>query len=316
MDKAIVAKYGETAAHAIEYLIDHSDFWDADCFYQRYISEIESEAPVIPHDPFGEQTDSHGRSIYYNEKDEDETADWVQLNPKLHYIVEKELQDTYGRSATIPMMFLIERLDKETVEEFMMNFIYREKLAEITTEKVIVRPIEDENLMRGNTGRYLIYIQGEHGKEFRVKFVNKSSLVFYLIHLIQRKQIPEGELPALDLDHDRLMTVKLYLECYDITYQEAVENLNKLRFRQEGKTRRAGRKHEIIRDINTQLESVFDEFGKNAIPFTISARQHLALPGHKIIFEGKAEQLLEKFKFFEFYAKASKLQLQSPDHQK
>ena len=291
MNQSIVDKYGAFAAEAIEYLIANSDPWDALDFSAQFLKESETpDSPVSPYDPLGELSEEKG--ILYNERNLTS-----ELSLESLAFIRNRLRDTFGGFAADPMMFLIERMDEMTVKEFMLKFLYKEKLAELATVKVIVRPLWDENLMHGNTGKFLIILQDKDGQETRVKFTNKSSFVYYLVHLIQRKNKPEGEIPPFALEYNQIEFISLYRACYDITLRDAKKYCDKLLYRQEGTFRRAGRKHEIIRDINTYFERAFYELGESAIPYTISARSHLSVPASLIIFEGTAEDLLERYEF-------------------
>lgn len=199
---------------------------------------------------------------------------------------------SYDKEAARAIYFLLRHVPTSVVRQFAYNFLYSpEKNQEIMTD-IIVRPIPDETKMKGNTGRYLIFLRHKDGSEHRLKFTNKSATVFYLMHLIDRHN-KEGILAPMSLRKNRDAFVKLYLLTYDIPPAEARRRCDLLIMRRDGNNIRAGRQNEVINDIRRHIETAFSEQGENFRPYAMTARAHLAVPPNRIHFEGKAETQLK-----------------------
>ena len=208
------------------------------------------------------------------------------------------LSTLYGGNATEPLMFLLQHADESLFPRFVNFYMCSDLLARCATVRIIVRQNNDETLVHGNTGYYLLYAQLGHHTPLRIKFTNKISLIFYLAHLIQRKQLAEAEqLPAFNLQKMQFPFIRLFCHCYDINPCQARDRTRQLLYRQDGDHKRAGRKNEIIFDINRHLEDLFMQFGESALPYSITSRSHLAVPARNIVFEGDAQTLLKDFSF-------------------
>lgn len=211
-----------------------------------------------------------------------------------HYEVNVEkLAEVFGRQSVNAFSFLLDRVDTTTLSEFLTLFVNRERQAQMATATIIVRKTEKGIRRTGNTGLFQIFVQTSDGEVKLVHFTNQISTIYYLLHLIDRRQ-KQGELPPLHLGGNKDTFVELYHAVYDnISHDEVVRRFDGLIFRKEGNLLRAGRKNEVIYDIRRHLSTLFDTIGENFQPYAMTANSHLAISSERILFEGGAEDLLQ-----------------------
>lgn len=199
---------------------------------------------------------------------------------------------SYDQGSAQAISFLLHHVPTVVVRQFSYNHLYSpDQNLEAKTE-ILVRPIPDESTMRGNTGRYLIYLRHEDGTEQHLKFTNKSATVYYLMYLIDRHQ-KEGILDPLSLKKNKDAFTDLYCLTYDITRAKAQERCENLIQRMVDDKFRAGRENEVVYDIRRHLESAFRGQNEDYRPYAMTARTHLAVPAYKIHFQDEAEALLQ-----------------------
>ena len=199
---------------------------------------------------------------------------------------------SYDKGSAQAISFLLHHVPTTVVRQFSYNHLYSPHQNQEAKTEILVRPIPDESTMRGNTGRYLIYLRHEDGTEQCLKFTNKSATVYYLMYLIDRHQ-KEGFLTPLSLEDNKSAFTELYCLTYDITRAKALERCENLIQRMVDNKYRVGRVNEVIYDIRHHLASAFCEYNDNYRPYAMTARTHLAVPACKIHFQGEAETLLQ-----------------------
>ena len=199
---------------------------------------------------------------------------------------------SYDKDAAQAISFLLHHVPTTVVRQFAYNFLYSPEGNQEISSDIIVRPIPDESKMKGNIGRYLIYLRHKDGTERRLEFTNKSAIVYYRMHLIDRHN-REGLLAPMSLRKNCDAFVKLYLLTYDIPPAEARRRCDRLIMRRDGNNIRAGRQNEVINDIRRHIETAFREQDENFRPYAMTARAHLTVPPYRIHFEGEAETLLK-----------------------
>ena len=206
--------------------------------------------------------------------------------------IEAVLCQMYGNNTAKALQFLIDRVDEATLSEFITTFVNPEQLALQASARIIVRRAEKGTRITGNNGHIQICVDMGDGQPQLLHFTNQASTVYYLMFLIDRHQ-KQGQLQPVSLRSNRAMFADLYHAVYSNISTEGIDRrYERLLFRHEGNTLRAGRQNEIILDIRKHLNRLFDAYGQNFTPYAMTAHSHLAVPGDRISFEGGAEQLL------------------------
>ena len=146
-----------------------------------------------------------------------------------HYEVNVEkLAEVFGRQSVNAFSFLLDRVDTTTLSEFLTLFVNRERQAQMATATIIVRKTEKGIRRTGNTGLFQIFVQTSDGEVKLVHFTNQISTIYYLLHLIDRRQ-KQGELPPLHLGGNKDTFVELYHAVYDnISHDEVVRRFRRL----------------------------------------------------------------------------------------
>lgn len=202
------------------------------------------------------------------------------------------LEVSYSREASDAIAFLLRYVDATVIQKFSNNYLFSTALpCELKTD-ILVRPISDEMMMKGNTGRFLIYVHQPDGSETQLKFTNKSAVVYYLMYLIDRHH-KQGLLAPLSLKKNRDRFVELYCRVYDIPREKAMQTCDNLIRRYVDGKIRAGRENDVIYDIRRHLEATFKAQPYSYHPFAMTAHEHLSVSPQKIHFVGDAEELLQ-----------------------
>ena len=213
----------------------------------------------------------------------------AELNPEL----EEALHTLYDAEAARAIRFLLNDASEETISRFAYTFLEPERLAVKAGVDIIVRPIADKRLMKGNIGHYLIFTQ-KHNTETLLKFTNQASCVYYLMYLIDRKQHANGPLPILNLRRNMDSFIRLYQLVYDIHHDSVLERFRQLLYREDVLgMKRVGRERECIFDIRTHLKQHFESYRESYFPYAMTAHSHLSVSTEHIRFEDKAQKLLD-----------------------
>lgn len=207
--------------------------------------------------------------------------------------IERALSRLYGNSAAQAIRYLLDHVSEETIQKFAYTFLDPGELARRASVDIIVRPIANEKDMHGNIGQYLIYTFKEEGDEQLLHFTNQPSCVYYLMYLIDRCHHEELFMSSIDLAANLDSFVELYHKVYDITSDALNERVRRLLYREDAAGMiRVGRERECINDIRKHLEEAFTSYGESYFPYAMTANRHLSVSPQKIIFEGKASELL------------------------
>lgn len=207
--------------------------------------------------------------------------------------IEEVVKDLQCNDAIKAIVFLLENTTDDIRQKFWDNFLNPEELAKRAHADIIVRRIENDGMMKGNLGRYLIYAHKDGYGEQQLHFTHQASCVYYLMFLISRHQ-QEGFLLPLDLMANKKVFMALYHEVYDITEDKLRKRFQELIFREEGNNLRAGRTKQLIYDIKKQVTDCFMEFDENPSPYVMTSFRHLEIEPNHILFE--CDNLLS-FKF-------------------
>lgn len=213
------------------------------------------------------------------------------------HIIDQDLEDVIFRlhrsRAAEAVIFLLEHAIPDVRKAFIDNFLSPEELAQRAEVDIVVRPIKDNNLIRGNLGRYAIFAR-KNSEEIMLRFTHQASCVYYLMFLVSRRQ-GYGVLEPLSLGANREEFMNLYHEVYDIPQSTLEDRFKKLLYREENGRERIGRVRELIYDIRKHVEAVLDLFDESAAPYVMTAFRHLTIGRGHIVFEGD-ELLKHRFK--------------------
>lgn len=202
------------------------------------------------------------------------------------------LEVSYSREASQAIAFLLCYVDDAVIRHFSNKYLFSTALPYEVKTDIFVRPIPDGMMMKGNTGRFLIFIHQPDGSETQLKFTNKSAVVYYLMYLIDRHH-KQGLLAPLSLQKNRDRFVELYCRVYDIPREKAMQTCDNLIRRYVDGKIRAGRENDVIYDIRRHLEATFKAQPYSYHPFAMTAHEHLSVSPQKIHFVGDAEKLLQ-----------------------
>ena len=212
------------------------------------------------------------------------------------YFVSPDLENVIYRlhcnRAAEAVIFLLEKARPDVRKAFFNNFLSPKELARRAEADIVVRHIEDDHLIRGNQGRYVIFAR-KGDQERLLRFTNQPSCVYYLMYLIHRHQ-HDGFLAPLDLGTNKEEFMKLYLEVYDMPQSMLEQRFKDLMYRMENGRRRAGRMRELIYDIRQHVEWALAEFDEASSPYVMTAFRHLTIDKQHIIFE---DQKLLQYQF-------------------
>jgi len=217
----------------------------------------------------------------------------MNTNNNFKEVDETLLSQLYGFQTAKAMQFLLEHVDEPTMMAFFNRFVNPAFMRAESKARMVVRQTAQGTRLTGNTGHYQIIAMMGDGCEHALHFTNQVSTVYYLMHLIDRRQ-HEGALPPLSLGGNKRTFVTLYHMAYDnISHDDILLRYERLLYRRDGNHIRVGRQNEIIADIRKQLNALFDAHGESFLPYAMTAKSHLAVEANRIIFEGAAEQLLQ-----------------------
>lgn len=207
--------------------------------------------------------------------------------------IDEMLHRLYDGNTVKAFHYLLTRAEEKHVREFVNSFLAPERLAQLASINLLVRPIADASKVRGNRGHYLIYIAKEGYTETVLKFVNQASCVYYLMYLIDRCHHDGNALPHIKLRQNTEPFAELYHKVYDTTPDALQARIQSLLYREDaaGLTR-VGRERECISDIRKQLRTVFYYYDESYFPYAMTAGCHLTISPDRIIFEDEAESLL------------------------
>lgn len=180
----------------------------------------------------------------------------------------------------------------ELIREFMYALLQPEVLEEKAMVNIIVKRIENEGMMQGNTGRFLIYTKKDEEKPLQLKFTHQISAVFFLMYLIDHTN-REHDKNSIDLHYNKVPFVELYHKVYYIAHDTAETRFKSLLYRESRGEIRAGRTNEIIYDIKLQMAKAFKAYDESYFPYLMSAGRHLTVKKERIIFDEDAKELLD-----------------------
>lgn len=140
-------------------------------------ADIEQHTPSVtarstePIDPIGQ-----GIHRFVQRCQEQRYGRSEQIDSKLEYAV----MQLYAGGAADAIKYLLERADPETRRLFTGSYLDSEALARQATVRVVVREADETVAISGNTGRFLVFLKKEWGREVRLNFTNQASMVYYL----------------------------------------------------------------------------------------------------------------------------------------
>jgi hypothetical protein len=203
------------------------------------------------------------------------------------------LRHRLGRQALEALRVFLCNSDETTVQYFVDSLMSADDLAERATVDIVIKPMTDLSMVRGNTGHFVIYTQKDDSQPILLQFLHQPSAVFYLMYLIDHVT-RQHDSTCIELRRNCAMFIRLYCRVYDVNYQEAYNRFEQLLFRKNrhGETR-AGRASDIIYDIRTKVGQAFTAYDESCRPYVMTARSHLAVNPVRIRFEDEAKRLLD-----------------------
>lgn len=208
------------------------------------------------------------------------------------------IRDLYGQEAARAILFLLHHVEARTKDDFLCHFVYKAKLVHEPTIDIIIKPLDWWLTMRGNLGRYMVFVRKDANNERLLRFTNQTSLVYYLMYLIDRCNCQPSSscgsvVPPLKLRMNRIPFMELYKKVYAIDNLKLEKRYQRLLYREDLGHLRAGRETECIYDIRMHLKEVFSGYNESYFPYAMTAHSHLAIGASHICFEGEAQTLLE-----------------------
>ena len=152
---------------------------------------------------------------------------------------------------------------------------------------------------KGNIGNYLVYLEKD-GKKLLLKFPRKHCLVYYLAYLADHKEREHGEQGIdFELEDNKNAIFALYQEVYTIEESAFETFYQTLLFsKAKGKDVFSAPRKQIVCDLRKTVKSAFKGLGEeNYNPYVMTAGMHLTVSRDRIIFEGKAQELLGRVIF-------------------
>ncbi len=205
----------------------------------------------------------------------------------------KMLSEVHEMQTVLELKYLLDHVDKEVVSDFVRIFMAPDVLAEQASVNLIVRKLAKGEKPRGNIGHYVVCTPKEGSEPMMLRFGNKTSMIYYLMLLIERCQ--DNHPAVIDLGKNQKTFVDIYRMVYDnLQEAEVVALCERLRFREVDGHLRCGRLGATITDIRKQLSKRFDMYGESYMPYTAGVGKRISVPSSKIVFEGEATKLLEK----------------------
>lgn len=211
---------------------------------------------------------------------------------EVEWDIETILRHRLGRQALEALRNFLYNSDEATVQDFVDSLMSPDDLAERASAKIIIKPMTDMSLVRGNTGFFVIYTQKDDSEPIQLKFLHQVSAVFYLMYLIDHVNRQHGT-GIIDLRRNRDEFTSLYQSVYDINRGEAYNRYEQLLFRENRHGEiRAGRVNEVIYDIKKHVSQAFTAYDESCRPYVMTARSHLTVSSDRIHFEDEAKGLL------------------------
>lgn len=202
------------------------------------------------------------------------------------------LSELYGGHTGRAIKFLLDNASDDVRLRFIRTYLSPQSLARYATATIVVKPAAREERLTPNMGRFLVFLRAANGCETLLRFTNQASTVFYLMHLVDRKQ-KAGVLPPMDLRRNEHSFCALYHAVYEHRGEDDVaQRYRNLLYRVVGGQVRAGRKGAVISDIRRSLEQAFHSLSESFFPYAMTARSHLSVSPDRIVFEGGARVLL------------------------
>lgn len=206
-------------------------------------------------------------------------------------IVQNSLKDLFGSDAVNAILFLLNKInDDKDYGDFARNFLDVSALAEKANVNVIVKHITDESMIKQNAGYYQIFTQKEDSPVKRLDFANKPTYIIYLMYLIDKYNRKDKAL-SMNLIKNKEQFNSLFHSVYGYPIVQAATEFDKLQWRIVDGKRRRGRINQCITDLRQKLAETFIDYQESYLPYSLSAKTHLAVPANKIIFEGDAIEL-------------------------
>ena len=214
-------------------------------------------------------------------------------SPAAYHDVEDAVRAQYGYDAALAILCLLSDAEEAAIRRFASMHMFPKEFPQQTGVEILVRPTAPPASIKGNTGFYSVYTRkGTEVNSTPLHFKNQASMVYYLMFLIHKKQMPLATTPV-SLYKNRDVFKALYLKVYDVTAEKVEKRLQSLLFRVvDGGTMRAGRKNQLIKDIRDIMQDAFEAYNESFRPYAMTARTHLTVSADKIHFEGDAEKLL------------------------
>ena len=209
----------------------------------------------------------------------------------LNYMLDNLLRKRFGGESVFALRYLLNHADFPTLRDFAYACLPPDELVRNATVDIVVRRIESEGLMRGNTGRFLIYAcKGD--TSVRLKFTHQASAVFYLMHLIDHCTRDHGS-DIVDLHRNKEPFTTLYQLVYDMSPDEVTKKYTGLLYREDAYGNiRAGRTAEVVYDIGKALGKAFESYDESYYPYCIRSGRHLTVGKERIHFADDAQELL------------------------
>lgn len=203
------------------------------------------------------------------------------------------LSEVYGSATARAMKFLLDQVDYDARLRFAYTYLAPEALANHVTTCIVVKPVLLEERTSLTIGRYAVFLRTDNRDyDMLVRFPTQVATVYYLLHLIDRAKYA-GWLPPFDSYNNGRSFCEVYRMVYPISIEEAGRRYRQLLYRiADGKVR-AGRKGQTISEVRNSLERAFLQTSDSYVPYAMTARSHLAVPPHRIIFEDIAQELLQ-----------------------
>ena len=201
------------------------------------------------------------------------------------------LAELYGWSMARALKYLLDNVSEPVRQCFAHTYMAPETLACHATVTIVVRPLQLRSRRTATMGRVAIFMRDACGREHPLQFSTQVATVYYLMHLITRRQ-HIGSLPPICLQRNADMFMELYSIVYDQRADQVKRRYHSLLYRVVDGKIRTGRLGETISDIRRHLSQAFLPTGESFVPYAMTARTHLSVQPHMIVFEDDTQRLL------------------------
>lgn len=206
-------------------------------------------------------------------------------------IIKNSLKAVFGSDAVNAILYFLNKInDEKDYGDFARNFLDVSALAEKANVNVIVKHITDGSKIKQNAGSFQIFTQKENSPLKRLDFANKPTYIIYLMYLIDKYNRKDKAL-YMNLIKNKEQFNSLFHSVYGYPIAQAATEFDKLQWRIVDGKRRKGRINQCITDLRQKLAETFIDYQESYLPYSLSAKTHLAVPANKIIFEGDAIEL-------------------------